>query len=591
MNRFHLCAVIFLVGLTSIDSAFSYGAFSEFISADGTHFRDTAANEIVLSTDVIQNIKWLNISFPLQLTLCTGAGFSSSNVKYQITKNDELLADLATAQASWSFGTSVLSFLSPVTDACSTSPAYVAAHQMISFGTLPPGVLALTSTTTIAENGKLVITNGNIVVSNDPQIKYLTHACDTAGTPSSSCTASGAVVTFLGIITHEMGHLIGVSHSMINDDNAADGINTRATMFPSVSDLADSRAGESLELDDQLARQNIYPDTNFPANTGGTIAGSVFRFPGIGQRGAHVAVFDLNLNRTITGTFTSMTGTEANPDGAFSIKGIPFDTDFALFVEPVDRSANGLSTYFSNFNQAIENALNGEVAGFLNFKIEAYPDVSIPDVRVLRDGLAAPGFSAAQKFRLTPSVPAITGIVFNLSQSFAAPNDAALASFTFNQDANITNANPLTLTLSNSFGLSLFNRSIVTLSADNGTTVTDWSAGLSPFTFSGTTSTITVDPSSFKPSDGSYTVTVKLSDSKYGNILGLRKITVTGWTANTLSGTSTTPAVSCAMQMKSESDFPFALVFLTFLLVLGIRWNYLKSFTSRASILSNPKQS
>jgi hypothetical protein len=590
-------ALISLVLISAGTSAlFAYGALSEFISADGTHFRDVMNGETAVTTDVIQNPMWDNASFPLQFTLCTN--LSSTNVNYQTTKTTELLNDIYTAQNAWGFGTgSVLTFNAPVSDgSCVTGGAYDSAHRMILFDALPAGVLAYTPSTVVAQGGKLVIVDTDIVFNNTNSFQFLTHACDSAGSPSGTCTGATLPVTFLGVLTHEMGHSIGIAHSMINDDNSTDSILTEATMYPSISNRAESRKAETLTVDDKNARENLYPQTNF-ATTTGSVSGRVMRSATLGNRGAHVSVFDLTASKTITGAYTSMSGTRGNADGTFTINGIPFDIDFSLFVEPVDRTADGLSTSYANINTVLYDAIATGLTGLLAFKIEAYPDVAIPDVRASRTAAAAPGFTNATKFKLTSSSPTITGIVFDLSQSAAPPNDANGYTITFNSNTAISNSNPLTVTLSNGYGLQIFTTGQATLLAASTTSTRDWSKGLGPFTLTGTSSTVKVDRSAIDAPDGTYTVIAKFTDAKYGIIAGSQKITVSSWTStagttgsNTDTGGSASAGGGCELSTRQNfSDvtgiYVWAFGFLAALLI------YRKSFTSRESILSNSKQS
>jgi FlaG/FlaF family flagellin (archaellin) len=585
--------VLALVGLALVitTQAFPFGSLSEFISADGTHFRDVYNNEVVQATDIIADPKWANASFPLQLTLCTN--LSSSNVKYQSSKTSELLNDIATAQNAWTFGSgSVLSFSTPTTSSsCTEGTAFDDSHRMIYFGSLPAGVLAITPSTIVAQSGKLVLTDSDIIFSNSLSFQFRTHDCDSAGSPSGNCSGGSLPVTFLGVLIHEMGHLIGISHSMINDDNSSDGLSTKVTMYPSISNLADSRANETLKLDDQLARENLYPQTSFPSGSG-SVSGRVMRTASLGNRAAHIAVFDLTLNRTITGVFSSMSGSRANPDGSFLIQGIPLDTDFALFVEPVDRSADGLSTSIGNINTPIYTALSTEADGFKSFFIEAYPDVKIPDVRLNGDATQSPGFSSVQRFKLTASSPSISGLTFYLSQSKAAPNDAASASITFNVSSTITNDNPLSLTLSNALGLDLLTTAQATLTAKSATETLDWSKAIGAFTLTGSSSKITADAGQIAPADGDYTITAKLVDAKYGMIIGSQKITVKGWSgtsANSSGSSSQNSSSGCALSPR-ESQWSFSWLLVCCGLFFALRF-YRKSLTSRPSILSRPKQS
>ncbi|MGH9853859.1 MAG: matrixin family metalloprotease [Blastocatellia bacterium] len=116
------------------------------------------------------------------------------------------------------------------------------------------------------------------------------------------------------VATHEIGHLIGLSHTPIGG----------ATMFPRF--LIGRNRGRTLELDDKTAVSVVYPAAGFESSTG-AIRGRVTDNNGAAIFGAHVAIVDANG--------TVVTGALSQPDGGYSIQGLP-PGSYTAYAEPLD---------------------------------------------------------------------------------------------------------------------------------------------------------------------------------------------------------------------------------------------------------------
>lgn len=133
------------------------------------------------------------------------------------------------------------------------------------------------------------------------------------------------------VATHEIGHLIGLSHTPIGG----------ATMFPRSG--VGRTSGRSLESDDIIAASVAYPAGNFLASTA-TLAGRVFDGPGNLIFGAHVAAVDVNGN-VVSGALTQ-------PNGVYTIQGLP-PGSYTVYAEPLDPNAGNfysksdLSSFYS----------------------------------------------------------------------------------------------------------------------------------------------------------------------------------------------------------------------------------------------------
>lgn len=124
------------------------------------------------------------------------------------------------------------------------------------------------------------------------------------------------------IATHEIGHLIGLSHSPVGG----------STMFPrSGLGRIESR---SLATDDMIGASVAYPTSGFPTSTG-ILRGSVRDTSGSPIFGAHVSVVDGN-GIVVSGGLTLT-------DGNYLIAGLP-PGGYTVYAEPLDPSSG---TYFS----------------------------------------------------------------------------------------------------------------------------------------------------------------------------------------------------------------------------------------------------
>jgi len=496
---------------------YSFGTLAEFVNAAGTVIHSGSG---ILETDVIVSPKWRTSDMPLQLKLCTttDTGFSTVTIHSSVSKTAELLDDIESAQTAWaSAGTGTsLSFVATVEEDSSgicnveNGKSIVLFDDFAALG-VPPGVIAFAFTTLSVASGVVFMDplELNVIFFNDA-LAFSTGACN-----AISCTTDQSVFSFLGVLVHEMGHLIGVSHVMVNDDNASDGINSTATMFPAISNLDDSIEFEDLAMDDTLSVQNLYPPSPWPGATEGTVSGKIFRSNTLGNRGAHITAFDLTTNRTIASVFSGMSGTRGGTDGNWQITGIPLNTDFAIFVEPPTRTNVHPALSYFRYNIPIQDAIeDAPVQGFSTFNVEGHSDVQVADVRLTGSASSGPGFANADTFRLTSGTPTISDIDFCISQNFLAANDVECSAMSF------TSEDPLQLTVTNPISLEAHTSSSISLSAVPVTPPSipqDWSAAVPNLTPSGTSQTLTLNLNAVNPvpDDGFYDLTATITDPNY----------------------------------------------------------------------------
>jgi hypothetical protein len=132
------------------------------------------------------------------------------------------------------------------------------------------------------------------------------------------------------IATHESGHFLGLSHSMLGETELRPTGGRRllasgAVMFP-VAFTAGNIVDRDLTADDIAGVSDIYPDGEFRRATG-TLQGTVTK-SGKGIFGAHIVAFNLRTGDLVGGFSLDDTG-------AFAIAGLAPGT-YIVRVEPLD---------------------------------------------------------------------------------------------------------------------------------------------------------------------------------------------------------------------------------------------------------------
>jgi len=165
-----------------------------------------------------------------------------------------------------------------------------------------------------------------------------------------------------GILTHEVGHFLGLDHSQLNADAVFDANpeNDRSvpTMFPFFTSQFRVEEWATLHLDDRAAISALYPAPEFDLTTG-TIRGRILYADGVGFMGANVIARNVgdpqmtaistvsgyrHIGSTPTGDKPFRLGYVGadDPDllGYYEIRGLPPGT-YTVEIEPIDPRFTG----------------------------------------------------------------------------------------------------------------------------------------------------------------------------------------------------------------------------------------------------------
>ena len=175
---------------------------------------------------------------------------------------------------------------------------------------------------------------------------------------SNSPSLGSAIYFTLGIMTHELGHLLGLAHTLINQEVfiQSEWDQYKSSIPTMMQVLFPDRTGKgekdqiTLNPDDIAGISNLYPSNTFSQNTG-TIKGTITKSDGTPMM--HVNVIARNIEDPLCEAYSFLSGricppkfigTSSGPcgdingnsveSGDFSISGLPAST-YTLEVEEV----------------------------------------------------------------------------------------------------------------------------------------------------------------------------------------------------------------------------------------------------------------
>jgi hypothetical protein len=215
----------------------------------------------------------------------------------------------------------------PSSDFNGLSSIYFASNAKSPVG-LSPNVLGLTQVWYDTNSGQIIETD---IVLNDKDFHFTTNEDDTSGYGSSRAASFGGIknrVFIENVITHELGHALGLSHSG----------GLQSTML-----FMESPEQAHLGCDDQTAIHALYPSND--ADQRGQIEGVILTEGGAPVFGAHVLAISRDRGTVMATAMTSK-------DGRYQIAALEPGTYF-LMLEPFFAGAGPLPAYYSSINTSV----------------------------------------------------------------------------------------------------------------------------------------------------------------------------------------------------------------------------------------------
>lgn len=220
--------------------------------------------------------------------------------------------------------------------------------NVIGFGSLSSGVLGLTCQFILDDQFTFTSTNNSFGGTDlDPDIPEGTYPAGTildadiliSSSENWSVTGEYGMTDLQAVLTHEIGHFIGLCHSVV-------GAPYPAVMFPFAELNPDGLSGRDLKADDKAGVAAYYPSPTF-STTFGSISGQVTRQDNSnGVPSAHVVA-------TLSNDLSQVIGVYSDASGVYRIEGL-VPGNYIVRVEPLPKSATAYSAG-DRINEIVES--------------------------------------------------------------------------------------------------------------------------------------------------------------------------------------------------------------------------------------------
>ena len=263
-------------------------------------------------------VRWANPRLELAANPANQSGLSASSIRDAAVRGLERWRAAAPGRLSFDYWQgSDRKVFETNSNLNGHSSLYFASQSLAG---VDPQVLGLTQVWFSTETGRILETD---IVLNDVQFRFSTQATDTTGYGSGS--TSGTTVFLENVLTHELGHAFGLSHSGV----------MQSTML-----FMESPDQNHLGCDDQVGLQSLYG-----AGEAGAIQVRIRGVDGRALLGANVLAISRRRGTVLRSALSDR-------DGVARITGLEAG-EYDVMAEPYYAGASPLSPYYAGLNHRI----------------------------------------------------------------------------------------------------------------------------------------------------------------------------------------------------------------------------------------------